>query len=695
MTALIIKKLKHIKRMSTVQKQMDNINNVSEESATVREDESEQKGIAGLNELLEDDSVDRYIPLHCFMDEDVRRYTTKFRLNQEDEPSVVPDATLNSPKEGATTDSNSSTLETELDIPDNREKEVPFKITSKAENLQSCEENVSATAIKSTDVEIADQGKNNIKDAEENEIDKNHLEPVQSSLVSEEVVPDATLSSLEEGANTDKNSSTLETKLDIPNNGEKEVPVKITSDAGNLQSCEDVNVLGTVFESTDVEIAEQGKNNINDDEENEIVDKNQLEPVADQGTNKIKDVDEDDKVNKNQNDSVENREDSLVSEEVESDLEDQNNEEHNVIEQNDESNEEETNEERETAEEVHDSVEVALPSEVQSDVPKESEEAANSQDAQDENATGESKGTFNDELPPEDERTECKENATSTSTMDTSNSIFDKPVLSPVFKISSSSEAKNVKDKPIIMTARIIKSISGVPSKTTDCLVTDNTKGEPIVLSLKSFRIDKMSAVTTKPADNCGVGDLTNTEDTVNTTKPAESEEKEHESKAEESPKEVQSDIAVNSNIFTPKVILARKVYGNTKKTPSSMQEKKIPSIEASSADTQTHHHNSGEDVNMATGAQVSANTTTVTVDKGKTSAKSLLGEKSDGCCIEKRKIDFATVKRKIEEVRRIGRQDEETTINEIKRIKRETIDVLEKIDEEMKQLKTIYLGEP
>lgn len=669
---------------------MDSLNNISEESATVREDEqSEQKGIAGLNDLLEDDSVDRYMPLHCFIDDDVRRYTTgKFRINQ-DEPSVVPDAASNSPKEAANTDSNSSTLETELDIPnDNRAKEIPFKIISKAQNPQSCEGKVPPAAIKSTAVEMADQGKNNVEeeeDAQKTQIDKNQLEPVQSSLVSEEVVPDATLSSLEEGANTDKNSSTLETELEFPSNGEKEEePFKTTSNGGDLrQSCEDGNVLGTGLESTDVEIDSQGKNNLEDEEENEtLVDKNPSEAVAaDEGTDEIQDVDEDDIANKNQSDSTQNREDedSLSPEEA-GDPEDQNDGELDVMEQDNESTEEEPNKERETVEEGNNAVEAPVPSDMQSDVPNQGEEAANNtQDAQKENATEESRDTCNDELPPEDEKSESK---------DTADSIFDKPVLSPVFKLSSSSEAKSVKDKPIIMTARIIKSSTGVPSKATDCLVTDTSKAEAFVLSLRSIRLDKTSAVTTKPVDN-----LTHTKDTVGTTKPAESEVKEHESKAAGgSPRGIQTDNVVNSNISTPKVIIASKAFGSTKETASSVQE--IPSTEASSADTQTHHNNSCEDVSMDNGVEVSANTTTATAGKGKTLAKSVVGETDDGACTEKRKIDFATVKRKIEEVRRIRRQDEETTINEIKRMKKETIDVLEKIDEEMKQLKTIYLGE-
>lgn len=647
--------------------------NIGEESAIIREDESEQKGIAGLNELLEqefkeDDSVEQYtIPLQCFIDEgDVRRYTSKFKLNHEDEASVVPDATLNSPEEGANID-NSSTSETELEIPNNIEKEVHGNIND-AENLQSCEENVSATAFESTDMEITDQNTNEIKDVEEDGIiDENQLERVQNKeeiqLASEEIVCDVTLDNPEEGANTD-NSSTLETELETPNASENEAPIETTDDAGNFQSCEEEYVPETALTSTDVDIVDQDMNKINDEEEADVV-------------------------NESQNDHVENKEDCPDTKEVGSGLTDHINQEHNVVEQiKMDFSEEETNEEKEAAEEVVDSVESASQPEMPCDVPAESEEAADSQGAQDESAMEVSEG-INDELSTEDEKTECPENTADTDTVDTNSSVFDKPVLSPVFKISTSSEAK----KPII-TAKLMKSNSELSSKPADnCPASDKTKREQIILSLKSFRVNKGSV--TILADSCGVGNPTNTEDTVRNTKPTESEERKlgyDEPKTEESTNEVQSDNAENSVTLTPKIIVAKKVYGNTKKKSPSVQKKSVPSPESSSSDTQTHHHSTNEDVNMENGVEAD---THISIGKEKIKAKPPLEKSSEDSCMEKREIDFTSVKRKIEEISRIRKQDEKATLSEIKKIKKETIDILEKIDEEMKQLQKIYSDEP
>lgn len=775
--------------MSEVEEQIDNMNNISEENAIVGEDESEQKSMAGLSELLEegfkeDDSVDRYIPLHCFIDEDVGRYTPKIRLSHED-ASVVPDATLYSPREGASIDNNSSSLETELEVPSNSEKALPFKITI-TENFQSCEDGTSGTVFTSTDVETADQVTSESENpGEDDMVNKNGLDHVQNTEV------------------TDNALSALEAELEVANNGEEEAAFTVTDETDNLQSCEG-DATETVFTGMDEETAYQNTNEIENAGEVDMVNSDGLDPVA-------------------------NNETCLVFE-VGNDHENQIEDDGVVEQSNEEGYEEVINEEEETAE-VHDSVEFAIQSEIQSGVsgeceeavdsesvqyedametietcepeeseevadcesaqdemametvetsepqeteeavdsetaqdeiametvetcepqeseeavdsenvqdesameavetsePKESEEAFDNESAQGESTTVASEGMGHDELPPEDEKTECKEQTTSIGTVNTSNLIPDKPVFMPV-RISGGSEAK-----PIIIAARIVKKDNVVTTETGDNrLVSDRS-------SLKSFRIlrycpppaksaekgevsdikDKDNVSTTKSAEsntsesegntksaepenntefadsesnlNSAESGKTESESESNTksaeseinTKSAESEssteseenkQKSNESRNEETSEKVRS-TPLRSNFIPPKIILTRKVYGNAKKKPLPLQGKNVPSTKTPNTDKEDNQ-NAKEDKERKTSPQ-----------------KMVLVKKVGGNCVEEKETDFAAVKRKFEEVSRISRREEEIATKEIKKMKKETLDILKKINGEMEKFKAVFLA--
>lgn len=466
------------------------------------------------------------------------------------------------------------------------------------------------------------------------------------------VVSNSAFYSPKEETSTD-NSSSLEKEFGITLNKGKEVP--FTNDADKLQGGEEEargEMPNTTMEETD------------------------------ESTKEIEEKGEDDILSKHGLDSFQNQADesSVITEGTDSEVKDQIDKEHNVVEV--------TTKEKETGDKAHNSVEVKLPSEIPNSDTEQTEKDTNNQNAKADSATEVRKDILFLVFHPKDQvnkkndggqdneskkTVQCSENSTVSGSIITSNTGPDKPINKAMFTIAGNSEAKNGKE--------INKSI--------------------IVKKITAKIIKNVNTGTAKPANECEVNDHTSGEESQSSTKSSDPEEKQHKpaDTKEEPEKAVHNDDAVSVKISKPNIIITKKVYGHSKRSPKVLQEKQVSTTEDGEAPNmdKQDHSTTDEDKNLVLGNGVKlipVKTKVLVSKEGKTLPGKLEvnGKKSDEHT-KKGTKNFGAVKRKFEEICRISREEEDAAIEEIKKMKKETLDVLKKINAEMEKLKLVFLA--
>lgn len=463
------------------------------------------------------------------------------------------------------------------------------------------------------------------------------------------VVSNSAFYSPKEETSTDKNSSSLEKEFEVTLNKSKEV--SFASAADKLQSGEETK--------------------------DDTLNTNTSEEDADGCAKEMGENGKDDMLNKHGLDSVQNQGDerSKITKETDSEKTDQINKEHNIA--------EDTIKGKEAGNDVHVSVKVKLSSEITNGDTEQNEKDTDNQTAKSENTTEVRKDILFLVFQPKDqvsqkndsekdnenkETVQCSEKSTVSASITTSNTSPDNPINKTVFTIASNNEPKNAKEinKSIIVkkiTAKIIKNVNtGTSKPATESEVNDHASGEENHSTTKSSELEENQ--------QCNKLDIT----------------------AEEPETGIQNEDAASEKTSKPNIIITKKVYGNSKKTPKVLQEKQVSTTEdgeAPKVDKQGAS-NTGEDKGLVLEDNVKLlrKTRVFSSNEGKTSPR----KKSDECT-KKPTTNFGAVKRKFEEICRISREEEDAAMEEIKKMKQESLDVLKKINAEMEKLKLVFLA--